>query len=250
MHTNWDYSELAQAYLKRPDYADSTLDALLATCQLPPGARVCDMGAGVAHLTLKLAQRGYAVTAIEPNDAMRQLGQQRTQTDFPELVWREGTAEASGEASSSYELISFGSSFNVTERALALRESARILKPGGWFACLWNHRDLQDPLQAEIEAVIKQHLPAYAYGSRREDQSAVIAASGLFGPVQQLEGRILHQQSRADCLQAWHSHATLQRQAGAVWPQVLQAIAQVLEQAPTTLQIPYTTRIWFAQKLC
>ena len=30
--------------------------------------KVCDIGAGVAHLTLMLADRDYDVVAVEPND--------------------------------------------------------------------------------------------------------------------------------------------------------------------------------------
>ena len=30
MKTEWDYTELAEAYLKRPDYAQSAIDKMLA----------------------------------------------------------------------------------------------------------------------------------------------------------------------------------------------------------------------------
>lgn len=246
MQTSWDYSELAEAYLKRPDYSQAALQQLFDHLGLPPRAPVCDVGAGVAHLTRVLAQAGFSVTAVEPNDRMRALGQQRT-TAWP-VHWHEGTGEATGQPEGAFALVTFGSSFNVTDRPRALSETARILQPGGWFACLWNHRDLGDPLQAAIEAVIHRHLPDYGYGSRREDQTAVIAASGLFEAVQQVSGRIVHRQSRADCLTAWKSHATLHRQAGEVFAAILADIEALLEQYRTAeIEIPYTTRIWFAR---
>ena len=78
MKTEWDYTELAQAYLKRPDYAQEAIDKMLATAGVKPGDRVCDVGAGAAHLTLKLAEYGLKVCAVEPNDAMRANGIRRT----------------------------------------------------------------------------------------------------------------------------------------------------------------------------
>ena len=47
MKTDWDYTHLAQSYLKRPDYAESVIDQLLTLCNAKPGDLVCDIGAGV-----------------------------------------------------------------------------------------------------------------------------------------------------------------------------------------------------------
>lgn len=249
MQTSWDYSNLAEAYLKRPDYSDTALDAMIAAMNLPADARVCDVGAGVAHLTLALAARGFELVAVEPNGKMRKLGETRT-AGLEDVRWHEGTGEATGQADAAFDLVSFGSSFNVCDRPAALRESHRILSPGGWFACLWNHRDLKDPLQAEIEATIRRLLPHYGYGTRREDQTAVIKDSELFGPIQFVSGRVLHKQSLADCLTAWRSHATLVRQAGDKFDEVMAAIEALLRASgDAEIQIPYDTRIWFAQKL-
>ena len=78
MKTEWDYTSLAKAYLKRPDYSDDAIDQMLQVSGLEPGSEVCDIGAGVAHLTLKLVDRQMKVTAVEPNDEMRKYGMQRT----------------------------------------------------------------------------------------------------------------------------------------------------------------------------
>lgn len=249
MKTEWDYTELARAYLKRPDYSDAAIDAMLERAGISRGAEACDVGAGVAHLTLKLLERGLSVIAVEPNDAMRALGRERTERAFPGTEWVEGTGEQTRQRSGRFALVTFGSSFNVTDRPRALAEAARILAPGGWFACMYNHRDLRDPLQDAIERAIKHELPDYQYGTRREDQTPVIDHSGLFGPVQLLEGRVVHRQSRSDCLEAWRSHATLQRQAGERFAAVVASIERVLSaQAADTLQIPYTTRVWLARR--
>jgi ubiquinone/menaquinone biosynthesis C-methylase UbiE len=249
MKTQWDYTELARAYLKRPDYADGAIDALLERARVGRGGRACDVGAGVAHLTLKLLERGLSVVPVEPNDEMRRLGSERTRERYPDVRWVEGTGEQTGQPAGAFDLVTFGSSFNVTDRARALAESARLLKPRGFFACMYNHRELDDPLQARIEAAIKQHLPEYGYGTRREDQTPVIEQSGLFERVQLLEARVVHEQSQADCLEAWRSHATLQRQAGGRFLSVVESIRAVLEAHGTDpIEVPYTTRVWLAER--
>jgi SAM-dependent methyltransferase len=243
----WDYTALAPSYVMRPDYAADAIDALCALTGARPGHLVCDVGAGVGHLTLPLLDRGLTVDAVEPNDAMRAIGRGRT-ADRTGVAWFDGTGEATGRPAGRYDLVTFGSSFNVTDRSLAMVETARIGKPGAWFACMWNHRDLEDPFQAEVEAMIHALVPDYDYGTRREDQTAVIEGSGLFGPVERIDGRILHTVPAADWVRAWESHATLQRQAGDRLPDVLAAIGDfVANRGLTVVVVPYTTRIWAAR---
>jgi ubiquinone/menaquinone biosynthesis C-methylase UbiE len=247
MKTEWDYTTLADAYLKRPDYADAAIDAMLSIAGAEQGDKFCDVGAGVAHLTLMLAARSLDVIAVEPNDAMRANGIKRT-ADLGNVSWHEGTGEVTGQSSQAFDMVTFGSSFNVCDRQQALKETARILKPRGWFACMWNHRHLDDPIQARIEAIIKERVAGYGYGTRREDQTAVIDASELFGPVVHLDARVIHEQSIAECLEAWRSHATLERQAGARFHEVIDAIDDYLQSLQTpSIQIPYSTNIWVAQ---
>lgn len=248
MKTEWDYTQLADAYLKRPDYAPSALEKLFRIAGLQPGDTVCDIGAGVAHLTLPLAAFGCQVDAVEPNDAMRAHGQKRT-AHLPSVHWSEGTGEATGRPAGIYDFVTFGSSFNACNRSKALTETYRLLKPGKYFACLWNHRDLDDPIQKHIENIIKTRIPSYGYGTRREDQTNVIASSGLFHPALFVEGNILWEQDIADTVRAWASHATLQRQAGEHFGPIIEAIERyLLSLGQQRISIPYTTRAWIAQR--
>jgi len=245
---SWDYSNLAGFYPHRPDYADEAIDELLRVADVRSGARCCDIGAGAAHLTLKLCERGLVVDAIEPNPEMRSIGRERT-GHLKNISWHDGTAENTGCGEGIFALVTFGSSFNVTNRKIALAQAHRILARGGWFACLWNHRDLHDPIQARIERIIQSKIPNYSYGSRREDQTPVIAASGYFGPVVRIEAKVVHEQSVESCISAWRSHATLSRQAGDQFDAVVADIATFLKSLSTTkVRVPYTTRVWAAPR--
>lgn len=247
MKTEWDYTKLADAYLKRPDYAKAAIDAMLSIAGVEKEMKVCDVGAGVAHLTLMLAARGMEIVAVEPNDAMRANGIKRT-AKFKRVVWHEGTGESTGQKSGSFDMVTFGSSFNVCDRLKALKEAARILKPKGWFACMWNHRCLDEKNQSQIEQIIKKLVPGYGYGIRREDQKAIINQSGIFGPVIHLDSSVVHEQEIEECVEAWRSHGTLQRQASEKFGEVVDAIEKYLKSLhQKSIQIPYLTNIWLTQ---
>ena len=248
MKTKWDYTELADAYLKRPAYSPEALEEIFRITGVRQGDPVCDIGAGAAHLTIPLAQKGLVVTAVEPNDAMRANGMQRTK-DLANVTWVEASGEDTGLPGGTFALVSFGSSFNVLDRSAALAETARLLREQRWFVCMWNHRDLEDDTQSAIENIIKRHIPDYDYGTRREDQTQVICESGLFDSPVQIQGTILHQQPIGDVINAWRSHATLQRQAGERFKAILEHIeAYLLGLASPTLTTPYITRAWVARK--
>ena len=248
MKTEWDYTNLAEAYLRRPEYAPSAISQMLERAGVKPGDAACDVGAGAAHLTLELAKFGLKVWAVEPNDAMRANGVKRT-AEFADVQWFEGVGEETGMESSRFELVTFGSSFNVCDRQLALKETCRILKPQGWFACMWNHRDLDNPLQQSIEEVIKKNIPGYTYGTRQQDQTAVIDASGLFGPVEFVSGQVEHHIPAEDFIEGWKSHGTVYRQSPEVFDKIISEIRQVVEALDQdTVMVPYTTRIWMARK--
>jgi len=111
---------------------------------------------------------------------------------------------------------------------------------------MWNHRDLDDPLQNEIEAIIKNHIADYSYGSRREDPSAVIGGSGLFDPAFSITDHFVNNFEWSDVVEAWRSHATLARQAGEMFPAIIDQISSLNKQGET-VKVPYTTRIWVAR---
>ncbi len=121
----WDFTPCAPFYDKRPDYSPIVMERLLRHIAVRRGQKAADIGAGTGKLIRHLLKHGLIVTAIEPNDAMRAIGVQNTLGNPVE--WVAGTAEATGLSGKQFNLVTFGSSFNVTDRLKALEETARIL---------------------------------------------------------------------------------------------------------------------------
>ena len=247
METKWDYTELAESYLTRPNYASIAITTMLKTFSQNNSMTACDIGAGAAHLTLELAPFFSRVNAVEPNLEMKRLGILRT-SEFSNVTWFEGTGEATAQKSNQFDVCTFGSSFNVCDRPRALTEVKRILKPNGWFACMWNHRDLSDPIQSSIEEIIKSNIEGYGYGQRREDQTHIINESGFFEDVIRIEADVVYDLSVEEVVTAWKSHASLQRQAGNKFDKIINEIINHFDSNNLQkIKTPYTTRIWIAQ---
>ena len=245
METEWDYTERASTYDKRADYSEECVKELLHVIGLRESDVVADIGAGTGKLTKQLLQNGLIVHAIEPNDEMRKRGVANNLG--AKVTWADAVGEHTNLHSKSVSAAFFGSSFNVLKQDLALAEAHRILRPEGWFCCMWNHRDLDDLVQRDIEQVIHSFIPNYDYGSRRQDPNEVILRSGLFSEVKTIQKGFTVTMMREDIIAAWESHDTLYRQSSGRFEEILAAIEDLL--TDPTYTVPYFTRIWYAQAL-
>lgn len=161
MKTEWDYTDRAHTYDKRANYSDPAIQRLLDETGCSAGKPIADIGAGTGKLTMMLLRHGLIIHAVEPNDNMRMYGVKNTEN--MSAYWTEGVGEATGLDDSSVYAAFFGSSFNVLNQKAALKEVSRILVPGGWFACMWNHLDTEDPVQKRVEQIIHSFIPNYDY---------------------------------------------------------------------------------------
>ena len=245
MKVDWNYSELAKHYDKRADYSMIALKAIFKIMGLNAGDPVADVGAGTGKLTRPMLECGYKVTAVEPNDEMRAFGIQNTKGHS--VTWYKASGEETGLEDHSYKAFTMGSSFNVVDQEKCLKEAARALISQGWFVCMWNHRDLENPVQRDIEAIIQKAIPDYNYGTRRIDPTDVISASPDFDPPIHVSHRFKVSMPQDVVIDAWRSHATLQRQAKDKFYAIIDQIEAYLE-GKNVIDVPYRTNIWIAQK--
>ena len=245
MRTIWDYSGRAYTYDKRADYSAVAINSLIQKTIHSRSLPVADIGAGTGKLTKMILRHSLPVNAVEPNRNMRAIGIENTKGQ--DVTWTDGLGEVTGLSDNSVQAAFFGSSFNVVDQNEALKEVARILIPNGWFACMWNHRDLSDSLQKEIERIIHNFIPDFDYGKRRQDPTKIIDGSNLFSKVEKIEERFVVSMKKTDIIDAWKSHGTLYRQSGDNFDRVIEAISKEL--TSEVYKIPYFTRIWFSKSL-
>ena len=146
--------------------------------RLQPGATVVDVGAGTGKLTRDLVPTGARVIAVEPLAEMR--GQ--LEAAVPDAEVLAGSAEELPLDDGSADAVVAASAFHWFDPDRALPEIHRVLAPGGALATLGNGRDLSEPFQQQIQAVVGPYLPAAGEMLR---WIAVVDASPLFGPPEE-----------------------------------------------------------------
>jgi SAM-dependent methyltransferase len=128
------FGHAAEAYERgRPGYAEAALDAL----ELPPDALVLDLAAGTGKLTRQLVSRFARVLAVEPLDEMRAV----LARVVPEAEALPGSADAIPLPDGSVDAVFVGEAFHWFASDDVLREIARVLRPRGILAILFNQVD-------------------------------------------------------------------------------------------------------------
>jgi len=255
MMKHGDYTGLAGDYARfRAGYAPQVATAILSYAGRDAASiDAADIGAGTGIWTRTLAARGlHSVVAVEPNDDMRGQGIETSRGTG--IVWRNGSAEATGLPDGSADLVSMASSLHWADFDKACAEFHRVLRPGGVFAALWNPRLIEaNPLLVEIEAQITRLKPDIRRVSSgrsgiTEQLTEMLSAKPQFAEVLYLEGRHYRHQTPAQYLGAWRSVNDLQVQLG---PELFQEFLDFVEDrtaGQTTIETTYLTRAWAARR--
>lgn len=130
-----------------------------------PGQVALDVAGGTGDIALRLLKAGLdKITVCDPSADMMATGEKRAldkgilSSSAGGLDWVEGSAEGLPFEDNQFDLytISFGLR-NTTDRAAALSEARRVLKPGGQFWCL-EFSQVQLPGFDKVYSLYSQHL--------------------------------------------------------------------------------------------
>lgn len=119
----------------RPRYPEEAVRWVLDG--LPSPARVVDLGAGTGILTRAVLALGHEVVPVEPDPGMRAQLDRVT----PGTTARAGSAESMPLPDGAADAVLVGQAYHWFDRETAHAEIARVLRPGGTFAPIWNTRD-------------------------------------------------------------------------------------------------------------
>lgn len=155
------FSGRAEAYARYRERYDAgiVLARLREWTGLTPEWVVADVGAGTGMLSEVFLANGNRVIAVEPNAEMR-TECARTFADERRLQVVDGTAEATGLADRSVEMVSVGRALHWFDLDAAMREFRRVLKPRGWVAvvaCGWDDKGRAE--NVALTELFRSHMP-------------------------------------------------------------------------------------------
>lgn len=136
------FSDRVADYVKaRPAYPPQVIEHLKSDPGLQPDWQIADIGSGTGISCVGFLENGNAVTAVEPNAAMRAAAEQSLR-GFANFRSVNGSAEATTLPDRSVDLAVAAQAFHWFDIPQARREFQRILRPAGRALLMWNVRRL------------------------------------------------------------------------------------------------------------
>ncbi len=177
------FSSRVDNYVKfRPGYPAGVVDVLARECGLSTTSTIADVGSGTGISTEVFLRNGNRVYAVEPNREMREAAE-RLLADYDGFVSVDGAAEATTLDDASVDLVTAGQAFHWFDQPAARAEFARIVKPGGWTALMWNIRNVEaTPFMREYERLLREFGTDYEsvshHGVDDSEMEAFFAPNG------------------------------------------------------------------------
>jgi SAM-dependent methyltransferase len=236
------FGAAAAAYAEhRPGYAEAAVRWALEPVRDGRPVRVADVGAGTGKLTATLVGLGAEVTAVEPDPQM--LAELRR--TMPEVSSVPGSAEEIPLPDASLDAVLAGQAMHWFDMDRALPEIARVLRPGGVLAGLWNVDDDRVGWVAGLAEISKRKssitLTTWRGSAAKSRQEQLLGeASDLFSATE--VGEFGHGQTRtADSLLATigtHSHLLVMEEAERA--RLLARVGDFLRSQPETAHGDFT----------
>lgn len=121
----------------RWDYASEAIEFILNRSTVDISSSMADIGSGTGILTRHFLNEVGIVYALEPNQAMRRVAEER-QGDNPSFRSMSTSAEYTTLLADSLDLIVIGQALHWFDPEQTAAEFVRVLKSDGWLAVIWN----------------------------------------------------------------------------------------------------------------
>lgn len=158
-----DFGRTAADYERfRPGFPDSFFDRLAEEGWIEPGQRVLDLGTGTGTLALGFASRGLHATGLDIAPELLEVAQQIANDEELDARFIEGAAEATGQEDNSFDIVSAGQCWWWFDSDAAIRESSRVLVPGGRIVIAsFSYCPIAGNVAGRTEDLILEHNPGW-----------------------------------------------------------------------------------------
>jgi SAM-dependent methyltransferase len=214
----------------RPRYASEALRWALG----PTPLDVVDLGAGTGILTRQLTALRHRCTTVEPDPQMLSLCRRTTKARV-----LSGSAEDIPLPDASVDAVVAGECYHWFNPDQAHAEIARVLRPGGVFAALWNVRDERTPWVADLNQILDRY-------DRTKTAKPAPAVTTPFGPVVRKEFIHTVEYTLDALLDLYRSHSYYIAAPPSVRDALERDLRHLVRTHPdlqecTRLALPYTT---------
>jgi SAM-dependent methyltransferase len=188
------------------------------------------------------ADRGCQVTAVEPNIEMM-----RSAAAHPGVTWVCAPAESTGLRSAGTDLVLCAQSFHWFRATEALDEFARVLRPGGRLALIWNIRDERDPFSREYGELMIETATDASVG--KDFQLDALTAHPRFSSIEQLQVDGIPQQLDYEGLLGRATSSSYAPKSGPGFERLASGLKHAVERACDErgfVQLRYVTQVFIS----
>jgi SAM-dependent methyltransferase len=179
----------------RPNYPPAIFDELATLAQLPPAARVVEIGCGTGQATVSLARRGYQLTCVELGEQLAAVARRKLE-GLPNVEVINADFESWRPARADFEAAVAFTAFHWIAPDVRYAKTAALLRDRGMLAVVSTHHvrpvdgdDFFIEVQQDYEAVVPDDPSTKAGTGGPPDPETVadltheIGASGCFRNV-------------------------------------------------------------------
>ena len=226
------FGSVADVYERsRPGYPEEAVRWLAGE----PPRDVLDLGAGTGKLTRGLAALGHRVTAVDPAAEMLEY----IRRALPDVAVEVGTAEAVPLPAGAVDVVTVGQAFHWFDHERAVPEIARVLRPGGVLAVVWNARDESELWVARLTEIIEPGLSERMPETLLDDALAL----GPFAPAELTTFGFVDRLDRERLLELVSSRSYFAIRTADQQAALLRAVSDFYDEiaGPDGVDLPYLT---------
>jgi SAM-dependent methyltransferase len=234
----------------RPSYPSEAVAWLQDVLRLGTSKRVCDLAAGTGKLTRLLAPAVDGLFAIEPVAGMRET----FRSLLPAVPVVAGTAEAMPIADASLDAVTVAQAFHWFDFDGAVAELARVLRPGGRFALVWNARDRSVEWVDQVWSIMDRVEKRAPWRDHEHWRDSARRAMPGFTPLHEADFRHEQALTPEDVVRRVASVSHVAVLPAAERAAVLDEVRDVVTSHPqtaglATVAIPYRVDCYWAERL-